>query len=496
MTADGTGGMSGTGGNGGGATGTPAGSGGTMSVTAAGGATGAGGAADGGAGGMGADCDGASSPSAEPCLVADEFAVFVSPDGDDDDDGTMTDPVATFARAVELATEDEKIVVACSGDYDEEVVIDAGVRVYGSFDCDDDWAYAPDEPSVVAPGTSGFALQVRDASGEVVIEDVQFVARDAVAPGESSVAGFVSESARVTLRRVVLEARSGAAGDDGMNPGFASQFPEVTELQGIDGDVTSGGEKLACECPGGATSTAGSGGGLGEDGDIGLPDHTDPGGEGGNALAQCSGGGGLASGQPGAPGPSPDDASGAALLGMLDAGGFVPSGGANGEHGAPGQGGGGGAGKTAGGGGSGGCGGCGGRGGPGGQGGGASIALLVFESTVTIEASELVANDGADGGDGAAGEMGQQQFGGGGDGFGVGDGGCDGGNGGIGGNGASGGGGAGGISAGVVWAGDAEPVIDEETSIEVGDPGGGGEGGTPGDNDGIDGEAEDVIELE
>jgi hypothetical protein len=235
---------------------------------------------------------------------------------------TTPDPVATFARAVELATEDERIVVACSGDYDEEVVIDAGFRVYGSFDCDDDWAYAPDEPSVVAPGTSGFALQVRDASGEVVIEDVQFVARDAVAPGESSVAGFVSESARVTLRRVVLEARSGAAGDDGMNPGFASQFPEVTELQGIDGDVTSGGEKPACECPGGATTTAGSGGGLGGDGDIGLPDHTGPGGEG--------------------------------------------------------------------------CGGCSGRGGPGGQGGGASIALLVFESTVTIEASELVANDGAD----------------------------------------------------------------------------------------------------
>jgi hypothetical protein len=135
-------------------------------------------------------------------------------------------------------------------------------------------------------------------------------------------------------------------------------------------------------------------------------------------------------------------------------------------------------------------------GGPGGQGGGASVALLVFESAVTIEASELVASDAGNGGDGAPGETGQQDAGGGGDGFGVGvSAGCDGGGGGFGGNGASGGAGAGGISAGIVWSGETEPSVDDETTIEAGDAGAGGEGGTPGENDGVDGTAEDVVEI-
>ncbi|HEX9618605.1 MAG TPA: hypothetical protein VF989_00635 [Polyangiaceae bacterium] len=324
---DATGGGSQTdGGSAGGATsgGTPGGTGGTMSTTGSGGMTGSGGVADGGAGGMGLECDTSASPSDEPCLVSDEFAVFVAPDGDDDDDGTMSEPVATFARALELADSDGKIVIACAGEYDEQVVIDDEVHIYGGFDCDDDWSYAPGEPSTVAPSTRGYALRIDGVDGEVAIEDVAFIAQDGASAGQSSIAGFVSESSDVALRRVVLEAGEGVAGESAENPGFAP-FPTVEMLQGVDGDVTSGGVKDSCTCPGGATSTGGNGGDPDEDGDDGLPDHAGDGGEGGNAAETCTGGGGLGSGQPGTAGPSPTDADGASTLGTLTAAGFTAS---------------------------------------------------------------------------------------------------------------------------------------------------------------------------
>lgn len=478
-----------------GASGTPgAGTGGTMSASAGmGGMTGAGGVADGGSGGMGEDCDTSASPSDEACLIADEFSVFVSPDGDDDNAGTMDDPVQSFARAFELA--DGKNVIACSGEYDQHVTVSGAARVFGRFDCDDDWRYAPSSPSTVAPSTAGYALHVDNVTGEVLIEDVQFMAQDASAAGESSIGGFVSESESVTLRRVRLEAGTGMDGESPTNPGFAAQFPGIEELQGEDGTVTAGGAKDSCTCPGGATSKGGDGGGLSDDGDPGEPDHAGPGGAGGVAASDCTGGG-IGSGGNGAPGPARANAPGATTLGTLSADGFTPASGTDGGHGLPGQGGGGGAGKAAGGGGSGGCGGCGGMGGPGGGGGGASIALLVFESGVSLEASEIVVSDAGNGGSGAAGETGQQDAGSGGNGAGAGVGqGCDGGAGGLGGPGAPGGGGAGGISAGILSGGEATIVFDDETATETGNAGAAGPGGAPGDNDGIAGEVAGVLEL-
>ncbi|HEX9618604.1 MAG TPA: hypothetical protein VF989_00630 [Polyangiaceae bacterium] len=123
--------------------------------------------------------------------------------------------------------------------------------------------------------------------------------------------------------------------------------------------------------------------------------------------------------------------------------------------------------------------------------------MLVFESTVSLEASELIAANAGDGGSGAAGETGQQDAGGGGTGGGIGaTQGCSGGAGGFGGNGASGGGGAGGISVGIVWSGAIEPVMDEDTTSELGTRGDGGIGGTPATNNGIDGQVADVLEVE
>ncbi len=116
------------------------------------------------------------------------------------------------------------------------------------------------------------------------------------------------------------------------------------------------------------------------------------------------------------------------------------------------------------GGGGGGCGGCGGEGASGGQGGGASIALAVFESGVTLDAScKLTAVEAGAGGNAKGG--GKKQDGGDG-GAGAGDWGCDGSAGGDGGKGGDSGAGAGGISVGIAYVG-TEPVGAGDADITV-----------------------------
>jgi hypothetical protein len=117
--------------------------------------------------------------------------------------------------------------------------------------------------------------------------------------------------------------------------------------------------------------------------------------------------------------------------------------------------------------------------------------LLVRNSSVVVEDSALIASDAGHGGNGAEGQEGQMEAG-----FGglQAPSACPGGAGGFGGKGAAGGGGAGGISAGVVWSGDAAPSL-TGTTRSLGLPGAKGLGGEPGTNDGIDGVAEDVIEM-
>src|SRR5262245_56978801 len=216
--AGGRGGSSGSGGNGGGSGGSGA----------EGGEGGMGGA--GGEGGGTPPCDTTGSPSVESCIVSDDFAVFVSPDGDDGNEGTKASPVSTFARALELAASD-KVVIACSGTYDEHVQVSAGARIYGSFDCDNGWAYAPADATVIEPSNAGYALEIRDvAEVPVLIEDMQFVALDAQALGESSVGAFIANSDDVTLRRTLIEAGAGGDGTNGVLTPFT--YPSGTDLAG------------------------------------------------------------------------------------------------------------------------------------------------------------------------------------------------------------------------------------------------------------------------
>jgi hypothetical protein len=499
-----TAGSGGRGGISGGGTGAVGGDG-VGGATSSGGASGDGGEGGAGAGGRGPQpCDVNASPSVEACLVNEEFAVFVTPQGDDAADGTRDEPVATVAHAILLAQEQNKLVIACAGTFDERITLRDGVRVYGGFTCPggsgarEPWTYDGETKTTVAPSSRGVTIEVRDVASAIVIEDFEFDALNATEPGESSIAALIVRAADVTLRRVRILAGDGQRGEDGTRAGFV--YPSLAELRGNDGATVLGGASELCTmCPGMVLSRPGGGGDQpNEDGGEGQPifDDSEEEGphEGGAGLAAlaCNAGG---AGRLGAQGSFGSSALGAISLGRLTIDGWFPAPGVDAPHGSPGQGGGGGAGKAGGGGGSGGCGGCGGRGGAGGKGGGASIGLAALRSVVTVEHSEIRAGRAGDGGAGAPGQIGQGPGGAGGLGFGNGsDRGCNGGPGGSGGDGGPGGGGAGGISVGILYRGDA-PTVDEENSITPGTAGVKGIGGGIRGEAGVEGVAREILEI-
>ena len=373
----------GTGGNGGSAGNGAAGSGGDGGETGSGGIAGAAGAA--GIGGEGGEAG--SGPELPD-------AVFVEP-GE-----SISDAIdAALARDLDQ-------VVLCDGAYDEHVVISDPITLVGGYDCNGSEP-VPDESArpVVAPADPGYALLVDNIDGPVLIEGIEFQAADATEAGESSIAAFVRGSTDVTFRDVRLIAGNGADGE----AGGVEEYTYETPSNGNAGSATSGGTFVECTCPDGSTTSGGLGGSPspgGAGGGLGTPDLG--GGAAGLPGEPCAGPGTGGDGATGTPG---DDGTGAETHGTLTEGGWTPESGADGTSGTPGQGGGGGASTSTSGGGGGGCGGCPGAGAAAGTGGGSSIALLVFESTVTVESSELTSRDGGKGGDGTAGQTGQTETG-------------------------------------------------------------------------------------
>jgi hypothetical protein len=370
-------------------------------------------------------------------------------------------------------------------------------------------------------------LSVSGTTQRVTISNLTFDAMAAVDPGESSIAAFIVGSSDVRLKQVRLIAHEGQSADPGATQlfvaGVTDEWPLQTSLNGAAGlgyttagaATFVGGARTEASCPDGAITRSGRGGAKpndpgaqpGEDGVF----PTGKGGEGGEVASGCDScvsgicGCNMPLGADGLAGDPGGNGSGAAEYGNIASSGWVAASGLQGEIGAPGGGGGGGDGTwyacgmggDAGwyGGGGGGAGGCGGNGGAPGAGGGSSIALAVLDSNVALIECNLST---ADAGDGSLGDVGQDgQEGGAG---GSATGGtysqpCAGGAGGTGGPGGPGGGGAGGISAGVVWAGDFEPTVDTDTLITLGEPGAAGVGGDPGNNDGIVGIAQAILEV-
>jgi hypothetical protein len=489
-TAEGNGGEGGTpagaaGASGPGAGGAPSGDAGAAGeVNASPDAGAAGGAGAGGADGA-AGSDNPPSNACNPaaptdgCTLSDDTGIFVDPtSGDDRALGTRDAPLASAAKALLIASDLGKPVYLCNAEFDEHLeATDAAVALRGGYTCPGDergaWTYAAEERATVRATTPGVVLGVRGVS-RFAVSDVDFHAADGVDAGASSVAAFVTASTRVTFRRVELRAGKGVDGVDAELEPFTLPKPEELGGNGVGENPDVAKE---CACPAGDSTLGGAAGVNGGPGQSGEPIWE---GENGGQVSACSlsGNGGRGVDAPANP-PGP----GAEILGTLQADGWHPEQGTDGEHGAPGQGGGG-AGAptptlgTSGG----GCGGCGGHGGPGGGGGGGSIALLAFDSEVALRFVSLVAADAGHGGDGVAGQAGQAggaagtaqaNY-------------CVGGHGGTGADGGAGGGGAGGVSAAVLMS-DSDVDFDSATTLAAGTAGDGGLGGVPGVNDGING---------
>jgi hypothetical protein len=447
-----------------------------------------GGSADGGDGNVivPAGCDLTKSPNDSPECVSDNLGVFVSPTGKDGAAGTKAEPLRSVTEA---ASRGKPRVYICEGTYDAPISISQAVSLYGGFTCA--WGISENRPRV-AP-SKGIALRVTGVSGAVTVENVEIAgSADAIVPGDSAIAAFVSGSSNVTFRGVMLIAGPGTAGAGGES---RSNYTGATATKGGNANAANGGVGPTCNCDDGTTSSRGGNGAPGNgvasrgsaEPSVGISNG------GSSAGTTCTDGSVGTKGAPNGAGTASTSA------GTLSAEGWsaasIPTVAPNGN---PGQGGGGGGAKTdsnnAGG--AGGCGGCGGAGGTQGLNGGSSFALLSFNSTVAIEGGGLVSGVGGRGGKGGEGQAGQT-------GGPVGSGVCDGGPGGNGAGGSGGGGGAGGHSLPVGFVGP-EPRM-TGASLTPGPKGIGGDGGAAGKgpgnhgtigSSGSDGKAERSLPLQ
>jgi hypothetical protein len=403
---------------------------------------------------------------------------------------------------MDIAKSAAKRIYVCAGSFAERLVVAAardGLSVYGGLDCVM-WKYGSVNRVIVAPPRPGYALETDGLQAGVTFEDLEFDAPAAVNPGESSIAVFANKSSAVAFRRVTIVAdvaADGAVGapggpnPDGGASADASNWygtrPNFLELNGINAGDAGGAPTTTCTCTDRSSTTGGQGG---------SPLNVSPPSPGqpayGDAGAGAAGINGAVCGNGGSPiangGDAPDAAADmpSTSLGVLSATGWTPGGGVAGAAGKPGQGGGGGGNGrlSSGAGGGGACGGCGGAGGKPGSGGGSSIALLSYQSSVTLIGCTLTSKAAGNGGPGGSGEQGQNGGVMGGNGT---FGGCQGGAGGAGAGGSGAQGGAGGLSLGIAYAGLA-PTIDgvlvvqavSQGGITLGNAGVGGAGGFKG----------------
>jgi hypothetical protein len=468
--------------------------------------------------GVDADCDGIDGHA--------RAAVFASPQGDDEADGTREAPVRTVGRAVALARETKKgSVYLCTGTYDENVLLEGDAPgLYGGYECADGWARRGNR-STLAP-RRGVGLRVQAVAKPLRLDHLEVRAPGGEEPGESSIAVVVVASPSITFARSELAASDGAPGADGAPP--ASQETYAPSGDAGESVLWFGGTCNNWEPNCGLNDASWcypyAGGYRIEFGTCGV------GYAGGQGGSHCpsnsppvpgSNGDGLSTpldGRPGAHG-TPGQKGGPSARGwggVSPEGEYLPSNvgteGTPGTSGKPGEGGDGGPApfqysgdfvthkfRPGAGGGQGGFAGCGGPGGKGGGGGGASIALLAVQSPVHLVATRLRTRRGGPGGGPSAGVSGQ--VGGSGGPGGVNTGlngnslgawGGDGGRGGNGGRGGPGGPGGGGPSIALLVKG-AEPVVEQPLPSEVGE---GGAGGLALDGlDGAQGLTGDVVRL-
>jgi hypothetical protein len=342
-------------------------------------------------------------------------AIFVSPLGDDGNDGSILHPKKTIFEAQAAATTgaEPKDIYLDRGTYNETVTMLAGVSIFGGYDSTAGWTRSRSNVSEIdgAP-----ALR----AGPGVMDEVQLVTLKGHVGADGSSYAAIVANATMTFTIDTIRADDGKAGARGLDgqPGMDG----FSGMRGIDGS-----NFIDNEGQGGAgSSTSGcTRGGDGGRGGVGLMAGINGmKGEGQEVIA--AGGGAPApgcgfmagNGQPGADGV--DGAPGGlspAVPPFATPDGLRLGHGGNGTVGLAGGGGGGGAGGggaldpnfmmcgalIGGGGGGGGSGGCGGGFGGGGSDGGASFGVYGFNANLFFVDSTVSVGAGGAGGDGGNG---------------------------------------------------------------------------------------------
>jgi hypothetical protein len=352
--------------------------------------------------------------------------VFVSPSGNDANPGTCPQPLHTIQAAIDQAALLEGNVAVMSGTYNEASTISLanGVSVLGGF-----------APDCSRPGSSVTeivvsqprAISATGITAPTTLDLLTIKGADNLTPGGSAYGVLVLNSTALVIRRSTIVAgrggdgqsgtdgAAGASGNNGGNasgvtPGAGGSSPSGANGgqggAGVSGTVPGNPGGSGTQVPGGGSGALGGSGGAA--GICNISESVN----GGNAPAVTSTGG---LGNPGANG------NPGASFGTLDAAGnYVPPAGGDGTTaGAGGGGGGGGSGGgtahgtnffctdcssiASGAGGGGGGGARGGSPGQGGRGGGASFAIGLVSSSVTVEASQMTTGTGGKGGAGGNG---------------------------------------------------------------------------------------------
>ncbi|MBN1612792.1 MAG: hypothetical protein JW940_39585 [Polyangiaceae bacterium] len=286
----------------------------------------------------------------------------------------------------------------------------------------------------------------------LLLDGLTIESADASDPGTRSIALLAVDSPAVTLSHLTLRAGRGADGQDAQ--GFTEKAPSGTPGnigQDACSPTPTGAAAAETDCGDGVKSIGGKGG----DGANATPPPSAP-----------------ADGADGTPLSPPNQSSTNPNAGTAQTSTDECTNGGDG---------------------------CGGQGGPGGRGGGASIALALVHSPLTLSSVSLHTENGGKGGQGAKGQVGG--IGGPRGGNGTASSGdpdaCDGGSGGDGGDGGPGSGGSGGPSLGIGIVGDA-PTQTAVTSSLSDTPAPGGLDGTaaPSDSQGPDGPVAEQLELQ
>ena len=395
-------------------------------------------------------------------------AIFVSPLGNDNNDGSRGSPLQTVVQGIARAatTGGGTDVYIMNGSYEGSYALSTGVSLYGGF-ASGTWMRDPaTHPTTLVGPTNMFGLYGSQVS-DITIDGLRIqTPAEFISTGQSAYGIFLSQAqdVRITNNRI-------SSGNAGPGSGGQFGFAGVAGLRGGDGGNAScparvGGGRGAGGLTGQPSAGSqlgfpGGAGGFGSDFSVGEqgewgagPNPARPG-----TGGQIGAGGALpgAAGDTGDEGTAGQNGAPGASLGTISISGYVPSRGTDGTNGTPGgsgAGGGGGAGGVGSGGGGGGGGASGGGGnlGQGGHGGGGSFGIFVLTSTgIVVRDNAITTGSGGVGGLGGRG--GNGAIGGlpgiGGAGCGGGANGGLGGAGGRGGDGGHGGGGGGGPSIGI-----------------------------------------------